>query len=75
MPGNVLLINASPLENENSVLFQLREVANKTAAFLPLTSMGENVKWYETDVLGNEINKIDKIEIEPLESKFFKLSW
>ena len=75
MPGNVLLINASPLENENSVLFQLREVANKTAAFLPLTSRGENVKWYETNVLGNEINKIDKIEIEPLESKFFKLSW
>ena len=75
MPGNVLLINASPLENENSVLFQLREVANKTAAFLPLTSMGENVKWYETNVLGNEIRKVDKIKIDALESKFFKLSW
>jgi len=75
MAGNVLLINASPLENENSVLFQLREVGNKSVTFLPLTSMGENVKWYETNVLGVEVKKIDLIEIGALESKFFKLSW
>ncbi len=75
MPGNVLLINASPLEKENAILFQLREVANKTATFLPLTLKGENAKWHETNVLGNEIREVDKIKIDALESKFFKLSW
>ena len=75
MPDHVLLINASPLENENSVLFQLREVANIKADFLPLALIGEKVKWYETNVLGDELKMVDKIEMGALESKFFKMSW
>jgi len=75
IPDHVLLINASPLENEKSVLFQFREVANKKVDFLPLTLIGENVQWYETNVLGNEIKMVNKIEIGALESKFFKMSW
>ena len=75
IPDHVLLINATPVENENSLLLQLREVANKKATFLPSSVAGKNVKWHETDVLGNETKSIDKIQIEALESKFFKLSW
>lgn len=75
IPDHVLLINASPVENENSLLFQLREVANKKATFLPSSIVGKNVKWFEVDVLGNETKNIDKIHIDALESKFIKLSW
>ncbi len=75
IPDHVLLINATPLENENSILLQLREVGNKKAVFLPETILGNKVKWFETNVLGEEIKSVKSIEIEELESKFFKLSW
>jgi len=75
IPSHVLLINATPLENENAVLFQFREVANKKADFLPETLLGKKVRWQETNVLGETIKNVEKIHIEGLESKFFKLSW
>ena len=75
IPENVLLINTKPMENENALLFQFREVAGKKASFLPETILGDKVKWFETNVLGQEIKSVKSIEIKGLESKFFKLSW
>lgn len=75
IPEHVLLINATPLENENAVLFQLREVANKKASFLPETLFGKQAKWFETNVVGEELKSVKNIQMEGLESKFFKLKW
>jgi len=75
IPDNVLLINATPLENENAVLFQFREVGNKSATFLPLSILKNGGNWFETNVLGITTKRVHQLTIEALESKFFKLTW
>ena len=75
IPDNVLLINASPLEEENAVLFHLREVDGKDSSFLPRSFSDKPMKWFETNVLGEEIKETQKLNVKALESKFFKLTW
>ncbi len=75
IPDNVLLINASPVENENAVLFQFREVGNQTVDFLPKSILKNKATWFETNVLGETTKKVHQLNIGALESKFFKLSW
>jgi len=74
IPNNVLLINAYPVENENSVIFQVREIAGKKTIFRPKI-FKDDYKLYETSVLGVEEKQVDKISIDALASKFFKISW
>ena len=75
IPDQVLLINATPLENENAVLFQFREIANNNVSFIPETILGAKARWSHVNVIGEEIEQVEKLEIESLESKFYKLSW
>ena len=75
IPDNVLLINATPVENEKAVLFQFREVGNQHVEFLPISILKNNVNWFETNVLGETIKSVDQLSMDALESKFFKLSW
>lgn len=75
IPDNVLLINATPLENENAVLFHFREVSNKNTNFSPQSIKGTKAQWIEINVLGVENKKVNVLKIDALESKFFKLSW
>jgi hypothetical protein len=75
IPKNVLLISATPLEKENAVLFHFREVGNKSSSFLPINLLRNNAKWHQTNVLGNKEKEIELIEMDPLESKFYKLTW
>jgi hypothetical protein len=37
--------------------------------------LGNQARWAEVNVIGEEIQRVKNIEIEELESKFFKLSW
>ena len=75
IPDQVLLINVTPLENENAVLFQFREIANNDVSFLPKTILGDKASWSHVNVIGEEIEQVEKLEIKSLESKFYKLSW
>jgi len=75
IPDNVLLINASPLENERAVIFQFREIGNVNSAFLPECALLEMMSWTEVNVLGEEIEKVNTLKISALESRFYKLSW
>ena len=75
IPDNVLLINATPVENENAVLFQFREVGNQNVDFLPISILKNKVNWFETNVLGETTKRVHQLSMDALESKFFKLSW
>jgi hypothetical protein len=75
IPDNVLLINASPVGNENAVLFQFREVGNQHVDFLPISILKNKANWFETNVLGETTKSVHQLNIGALESKFFKLSW
>ena len=57
------------------MLFQFRETANKNVSFLPKTILGAKGSWSHVNVIGEEIEQVEKLEIESLESKFYKLSW
>mgnify|MGYP000014663985 CR=1 FL=1 len=61
-PENVLIINATPVENENSILFHLREVGNKQITFLPKTTFGERVTWFSANVLGEKRRKFNNLK-------------
>jgi hypothetical protein len=75
IPDNVLLINATPVENEKAVLFQFREVGDQHVEFLPISILKNKANWFETNVLGDTIKSVDQLSMDALESKFFKLSW
>lgn len=75
IPDNILLINATPLENEDAILFHFREIGNKKSAFLPKMTLNKSVKWVEVNVLGEKIKEVKNLEMNALESKFFKASW
>ena len=75
IPDNVLLINATPVENEKAVLFQFREVGNQSIDFLPISILKNKVNWFETNVLGETTKRVHQLSMDALESKFFKLSW
>ncbi len=75
IPDNILIISATPIANENALLFHFREVENKKSSFLPKSILNNNVNWFETDVIGQELKKVNSINIDALETKFFKLSW
>jgi len=75
IPDNVLIINTTPLEEENAILLHLREVEGKDSSFVPEIFSGKLIKYFETNVLDEEIKGISKLNIKALESKFFKLSW
>lgn len=75
IPDNVLLINANPLEHEDAIIFQFRETGNMNSSFLPSCNLLENARWTEVNVLGETVKQVNKLNINALESKFFKLSW
>ena len=74
IPEHVLLVNVHPIETENALLFHFREMDDKKASFVPKTIKGK-VHWFETDVLGRQTKQVKKLDLEGLESKFYKLKW
>ncbi|WP_181896403.1 glycoside hydrolase family 38 N-terminal domain-containing protein [Seonamhaeicola aphaedonensis] len=75
IPDNVLIVNATPLEEENAILLHLREVEGKESIFEPKNFLDKPMDFYEVNVVGEIIKATSKLQIQALESKFFKLCW
>jgi hypothetical protein len=74
VPGNVALVNMSPMENENSVLLQLREIDGKKADIKITSAFRPDLKVIPSDVLGEERPE-NNLGIDAWETKFVKISW
>ncbi|TKG97121.1 glycosyl hydrolase family 38 [Puteibacter caeruleilacunae] len=75
IPENVLLVNATPLEKEQAIILQIREVNGETAN-LNIVIEGLTVQQQEVDVLGEPLaDQQKKTAIKPYEMKFIKISW
>jgi len=85
-PSNLLLVNVSPEEGRDAVVFNIRETAGKPVSFDPLTML-ENlaahtsadknkIRAYLLDAPGEVIKPIEGIlRIAPFETVFIKLAW
>lgn len=86
IPFNILLVNAMPTNDQNGIIFQLRETAGRPSAFNPnnLIRIAEDDKSVENknlkiscvNVLGEDIKQLKgDMTIAALETVFIKLSW
>lgn len=73
-PDNVLLVNMTPLQGENSLLLHLREVNGKASKLNIYSDKIKNIKVTPSNVLGEIIDNED-LSIDPWETKFIKVSW
>lgn len=67
--GSVLFSSIMPLEEENGILFLLREVEGKKVQI----QFSKRYKWYKSDVLGNIRESVESLVIRPFESVFLLL--
>ena len=73
-PENVLLVNMKPVEGENAVLMQLREIGGKPAQFA-VSSDKVNIRQVTVcDVVGDAIPNASP-DFRAWENKFIKVSW
>jgi len=73
-PENILLISSFPSEDGSFSIFHVREIAGENAKIeLGNGITGNNLIVKEVNVLG-EIIENGTVEIEPFESKFFKVT-
>lgn len=73
---NLILINAQPIQNEKSILLQMREVNGKISPFKMTTPDNKKIQLQLTDVLGHPIkDQSPDISFKPFETKFIKISW
>lgn len=71
-PSNVLLVNMVPVEGENALLLQLREIGGK-ASVLDISSAYQNIQVKEASPLGEEQPTGSQIAIKAWENKFVKI--
>lgn len=75
IPENLLMVNMKPVEGENAVMLQLREIGGKPATF-SVSSDKVNFKPATVcDVVGDPIPGNPAAAFAPWENKFIKLSW
>ncbi len=76
-PSNVLMVNARPGGDENSILLQVRETGGTGASFVPASTIASSFRIAETNVNGevNGSGTTSKIGLRPYETKFLKLIW
>ena len=71
---NILLVSTKPAEDREGIILHLREIEGKPAEFRissPL-NQGKPGRIVEVNVLGEAIGPpLEKIEMNPLESRFF----
>jgi hypothetical protein len=74
-PDNILLVNSSPLENENGAILQVRETGGKEANMILLNTVtGAPLILERVNAIGEKsVNK--STVFKPLESGFIKISW
>ena len=74
VPENLLLVNMRPVEGENAVMLQLREIGGKPATFSVTSDKINFVKTTVCDVVGDPVSG-NPLSFAPWENKFIKLSW
>lgn len=74
-PGNVILVNSMPVENENAVVLQIRETDGKTADLSTLKQLsGKSFTINQINAIGEKAAN-GKTVLKPLGSGFYKLTW
>lgn len=74
-PQNLLLVSMKPIEGENAVMLQLREIAGKPAKFAVTSDKLTFGKVTVCDVVGEPLPNDPVAEFAPWENKFIKISW
>ena len=74
VPENLLLVNMRPVEGENAVMLQLREINGKPATFAATSDKIAIRQIQECDVVGDPIANAS-LDFAPWENKFIKISW
>jgi hypothetical protein len=75
MPQNLLLITMKPVEGENAVMLQLREIEGRPAK---LTAVSKHIKIRKItvcDALGDPLPGNPAADFKPWENRFVKISW
>ena len=74
-PENILLVNSVPVENENAIIFQIRETGGKEANLILRNTATR--KLFDTERVNAVGEKVDNKNMlfKPLESGFVKISW
>lgn len=72
---NFLLVNMSPVEGEDAVMLQLREMSGKPAHLSVSSEYVDILRLTVCDVTGKALQTGKKIAFKPWENKFVKLSW
>ena len=76
VPDNLLLVNMRPVEGENAVMLQLREIGGKTADFSATSDKLTFTDVTVCDVVGEPLRgESASLTFRPWENKFIKLAW
>lgn len=75
VPENILLVNMKPVEGENAVMLQLREIGGKSCQFAVTSDKVNFKKIVVCDVVGEPVSSNSSLAFAPWENKFIKLSW
>jgi hypothetical protein len=74
-PDNLLLVSAIPAEDGRSAVFHVRETGGKSCTIaLQNGQSRELLQCTQVDVTGTPVEN-ESLEIEPFESKFFRVEW
>lgn len=73
--SNLLLVNMKPVEGENAIMMQMREIGGKKST-LTINSDRINIRSIITcDAVGDPLPGKENVEFAPWENKFIKVSW
>ena len=76
VPDNLLLVNMRPVEGENAVMLQLREIGGRTADFSVTSDKLTFTEVTVCDVVGEPLRgESASLTFRPWENKFIKLAW
>lgn len=75
VPANLLLVNMKPVEGENAVMLQMREIDGRPADFKVTSDKLNFTGVTVCDVVGDPIPGNPSPAFAPWENKFIKLSW
>jgi hypothetical protein len=74
-PQNLLLVNMKPVEGENALFLQMREIGGKKTALSITSGKIPGCRLTVCDVLGKPLPGNPSPAFEPWENKFIRLSW
>ena len=72
-PSNVLLVNMTPVEGENALILQLREIGGKESVLDINSRFAPNIRVKECNLLGEDLPTGSTVKIKAWENKFVKV--